>query len=97
MKIPGWLKALGAVIAAVAAALVLLFVGQRVYREVQALVGNVYGKSDPFVPDPRDPGRLLVEVKGEMVSVPLPAGIRADRVRAVAATESGKVTVEVLP
>lgn len=88
------LKAAGAVLLGLAAA----FAGIQVARAIRASLGRVEGSGHNFAVDPRDLGSLTLTLpEGGTVKVSLPAGIRADRVRAVAYVPGGTAVVELLP
>lgn len=74
-------------------------IGVRIVRELRAFFGTIDGAGDPWMPDPKDPGRILVTPPGAETpeSVALPPGVTQDNVRAVAVTPYQTVKVEVLP
>ena len=94
MKLPGWLKAIGAALVALAG----IILGIITVRRLEAVLGQVPGASMHWLPSPRGPGEILVDIPGDPdpARVGLPPGITAGQVKAVTASVvRGSATVEI--
>jgi hypothetical protein len=93
VKVPTWVKAIGAAFAALAA----VWAARWAYEELASVVGHVGDTGTSFARIKGDPSKLDVWVDGTVKRVVLPEGMRSDQVRAVRVAEGGAATVEILP
>lgn len=94
MRVPGWVKAIGLALAVLAG----IVAGALFARRLVGQEGTVSGNSLPWIPSPKTPREILVQLPGdpEPARVALPEGLAAEDIKAVAAAPaSGAAIVEV--